>query len=171
VEHAEAEKNKYEAKAKWTGLALNAAIGLQVLIGALITGLSAVTTGRHVSGKCLIISLSSVLNYLTISATKTSIMTSIMGESTVNHLRLLRTQSLLTKTKGGLSTVVASYLARARGSNEPELSITRVKDLEQFLRECKAFSMDHGQTLGNEYDAQLDGLRQRFEELLGNANG
>ena len=104
-------------------------------------------------------------------ALKTSIMTSILGESTVNHLRLLRTQSLLTKTKGGLSTVVASYLARARGSNEPELSITRVKDLEQFLRECKAFSMDHGHTLGNECDAQLDGLRQRFEELLGNANG
>jgi hypothetical protein len=34
--------------AKMTGLALNIAIGLQVVIGALITGLAAVTTGRHV---------------------------------------------------------------------------------------------------------------------------
>ena len=31
-----------------TGYSLNAAIGLQVVISALITGLSAVTTGRHV---------------------------------------------------------------------------------------------------------------------------
>jgi hypothetical protein len=32
-----------------TGYALNVAIGLQVVISALITGLSAVTTGRNVS--------------------------------------------------------------------------------------------------------------------------
>ena len=35
------EKNKYTAKAKWTGLVLNIAIGLQVLLGSLTTGLSA----------------------------------------------------------------------------------------------------------------------------------
>ncbi len=67
--------------------------------------------------------------------------------------------------------MVASYLARARGSNEPELSITRVKDLEQFIRECKAFQMDHGHSTGIEFDSNLDSLRRRFEELLGNANG
>ena len=80
---------------------------------------------------------------------------------------------LVTQVKllGGFSTIVASYLARARGSNEPELSITRVKDLEQFIRECQAFQMDHGHCTGNEFDADLDGLRRRFEELLGNANG
>lgn len=66
---------------------------------------------------------------------------------------------------------MASYLARARGSNEPELSITRVKDLEQFIRECEAFQMDNGHTFGNRYDAELENLRRRFEELLGNANG
>lgn len=72
---------------------------------------------------------------------------------------------------GGLATIVASYLARARGSNEPELSITRVKDLEQFIRECEAFKMDYGHILGDKYDTRLDTLRRRFEELLGNANG
>ncbi|KAF8881620.1 hypothetical protein BD779DRAFT_1675371 [Infundibulicybe gibba] len=122
-----AEKDKYAFKAKMTGYALNAAIGLQVLLGALTTGLSAVTTGRQ-----------------------TSIMTAILG---------------------GLATIVASYLARARGSNEPELSITRVKDLEQFIRECQAFQMDYGLMVDGVHDHELETLRRRFEELLGNANG
>lgn len=125
--NAIAEKEKYAWKAKVTAWALNVAIGLQVLLGSLTTGLSAVTSGRQ-----------------------TSIMTAILG---------------------GLSTVVASYLARARGSNEPELSITRVKDLEQFIRECQAFKLDYGATLGSELDPRLNALRGRFEELLGNANG
>jgi len=124
---AMAERDKYALKAKMTGYALNAAIGMQVLLGALTTGLSAATTGRQ-----------------------TSISTAILG---------------------GLATIVASYLARARGSNEPELSITRVKDLEQFIRECEAFKMDCGHILGDKYDAKLESLRRRFEELLGNANG
>ena len=73
---------------------------------------------------------------------------------------------------GALATLVASYLARARGSNEPELSITRTKDLDQFIRECQSFQMDFGHFYGNEYyDSELDRLRRRFEELLGNANG
>ncbi|KAL0948203.1 hypothetical protein HGRIS_010810 [Hohenbuehelia grisea] len=126
--HAVLEREKHALKAKMTGWALNVAIGLQVLLGALTTGLSAVTSGKQ-----------------------TSIMTSILG---------------------GLSTLVASYLARARGSNEPELSITRVKDLEHFIRECEAFKMDHGHKIGDDYlDRQLSSLRQRFEDLLGNASG
>ncbi|KAG6812081.1 hypothetical protein H0H92_004445 [Tricholoma furcatifolium] len=122
-----AEKNKYALKAKLTGYTLNIAIGIQVLLGALTTGLSAVTAGRQ-----------------------TTVVTAILG---------------------GLSTLTASYLARARGSNEPELSITRVKDLEQFIRECEAFQMDHGHTLGSIYDEELVAMRRRFEDLLGNANG
>lgn len=72
---------------------------------------------------------------------------------------------------GGLSTLTASYLARARGSNEPELSTIRVKDLDQFIRECEAFSLDSGHLDGHEYDDRVIGFRNRFEELLGNANG
>ena len=72
---------------------------------------------------------------------------------------------------GGLATVVASYLARARGSNEPELSNMRVKDLDQFVRECEAFKMDHGHVLGNKHDRELENFRLRFEELLGNMSG
>ena len=72
---------------------------------------------------------------------------------------------------GALATLVASYLARARGSNEPELSITRTKDLDQFIRECQSFILDYGHIHGTEFDSKLIGFRTRFEELLGNANG
>ncbi|KIJ08769.1 hypothetical protein PAXINDRAFT_172775 [Paxillus involutus ATCC 200175] len=75
---------------------------------------------------------------------------------------------------GGMSTMVASFLARTQGSHEPELSITRVKDLEHFLRDCHSFQMDKGHLIGtaeNGLDYRLDELRRRFEELLGNASG
>jgi hypothetical protein len=64
--------------------------------------------------------------------------------------------------------LVASYLARARGSNEPELSIARTKDLEQFIRECRTFQLDHGHLVGNDFDNELVRFRNRYEELLGN---
>ncbi|KAG6849592.1 hypothetical protein H0H93_007114 [Arthromyces matolae] len=127
---AHLERDKYATKAKMTGYALNAAIGLQVLLGSLTTGLSGLSIANG-------------------------------GKSAAIATTLL----------GGMSTVVASYLARARGSNEPELSITRVKDLEQFIREADAFQMDHGHILTNEHDEALFNFRAKFEELLGNANG
>jgi len=45
---------------------------------------------------------------------------------------------------------VASYLARVRASGEPGLSITRGKDLEQFLRDVESFIMDHGEDCGTQ---------------------
>ncbi|OJA11341.1 hypothetical protein AZE42_04929 [Rhizopogon vesiculosus] len=130
IDDAEKKRTQYEIKAKWTSYTLNIAIGLQVLLGALTTGLSA--------------SLSS--NQVKVA------------------LPLL----------GGLATIVASYLARARGSNEPELSITRVKDLDKFLRTCDAFVRDYGHEYGrpgSERDHKLYELRKHFEELLGNGDG
>ena len=70
----------------------------------------------------------------------------------------------------GFSTLVVSFLARVRGSNNPELSITRVKDLEQFICECQALEMDYGHVIGDKYDSELIHFQNRFEELLGNAN-
>ncbi|KAJ7673454.1 hypothetical protein B0H17DRAFT_1083084 [Mycena rosella] len=136
LETAIVERSKYELKARMTGYALNIAIGLQVVLGALTTGLSALTTGRQ-----------------------TSIVTSILGafRATGTSRRHLHH--------------VASYLARARGSNEPELSIARSKDLDQYIRECETFVLDFGHITGDEHDGRLNALRQRFENLLGNANG
>ena len=59
-----------------------------------------------------------------------------------------------------------------RGSNEPELSITRTKDLDQFIRECDAFQLDRGHLVSGEAENhKLEELRKRFEELLGNLSG
>ena len=74
---------------------------------------------------------------------------------------------------GGTSTLVASYLARSRGSNEPELSISRVKDLDQFLIDCRAFRTDYGHALAdnqNGLDKRVQELRHRFQGLLGGIN-
>jgi hypothetical protein len=71
---------------------------------------------------------------------------------------------------GGLSTIVASFLARMRGSGEPELSQRRTKDLEQFIRECESYQMDRGTISGSSEDQALEGFRRRFEDLLGNSN-
>ena len=71
---------------------------------------------------------------------------------------------------GALSTLVASYLARARGSNEPDQSITRTKNLEQFIRDCQSYQLDYGHLSGREFDPEIIRLRRRFEEVLGNAD-
>ena len=51
IDVAKAEKAKFENKSRMTGYTLNTAIGLQVLLGSLTTGLSAVaaSSGKQVS--------------------------------------------------------------------------------------------------------------------------
>ncbi|KAF7305513.1 SLATT-fungal domain-containing protein [Mycena chlorophos] len=126
IEAAKIERDHCKVKALYTGYSLNAAIGLQVVFGALTTGLSAALSGH-----------------------KVSIMTAVLG-------------------LGGMSTILASYLARVRGSNEPEVSIARGKDLEGFIRECEVFVLDHGHVTGPEFDDKLAEYRNRFEEMMGN---
>ncbi|KZP24209.1 hypothetical protein FIBSPDRAFT_1042277 [Athelia psychrophila] len=124
LDHARLEKTKSERKAMLNGYTLNAAIGLQIILGALVTGLSAALAPK-----------------------RAAIVTSILG---------------------GVTTVVASYLARMRGSREPELSLARTKDLDHFIREAEAFQLDHGQTTDASKDAEVEEFRRRFEEMLGN---
>jgi len=87
------------------------------------------------------------------------------GLPTVIELEKIRT---MTAVLGGLSTLVSSYLAKVRGSNEPELSIRRTRDLDAFIREAEIFVLDKGHVLGQEEDEAVSGLRSKFEELLGN---
>lgn len=72
---------------------------------------------------------------------------------------------------GGAGTVIASYLARARGTNEPQTSEQLASELQKFIRDIKGFIEDHGDTDGNDYDGQIIAFRERYEELLGNATG
>ncbi|KAI0249459.1 hypothetical protein BJV78DRAFT_1227553 [Lactifluus subvellereus] len=124
---AKAERNKAAYQAKWTGLAINIAIGLQVFFGALTTAFGAALSGKS-----------------------TSVAISILG---------------------GASTLVASYLARVRGSNEPEFSLLRTKALNHFLREINAFTLDHGHEVGREWDEKINGFRLGLENMLGNRPG
>lgn len=48
---------------------------------------------------------------------------------------------------GGVSTILASYLAKVRGSGEPEFSSIRGRELSSFLREVHAFVIDDGSSL------------------------
>ncbi|KZP22844.1 hypothetical protein FIBSPDRAFT_952414 [Athelia psychrophila] len=107
-------------------------------------------------------------------------------QPTLDHARLEKTKSerkgaispsrnsnctqaaIVTSILGGVTTVVASYLARMRGSREPELSLARTKDLDHFIREAEAFQLDHGQTTDASKDAEVEEFRRRFEEMLGN---
>lgn len=110
--------------ARVTGWTLNIAIAMQILLGALTTGIAAATTGRA-----------------------TSIATSVLG---------------------GMSTLAASYLAKARGSGEPEASTALKKDLEHYVREVEAFTLDHGHITGpSEFDARVQSYRNQFEEIMG----
>lgn len=54
-----------------------------------------------------------------------------------------------------MSTLAASYLAKARGSGEPEASSLRVKDLENFTRELRNTCLDRGNFTGKEYDTMV----------------
>ncbi|KII89776.1 hypothetical protein PLICRDRAFT_39944 [Plicaturopsis crispa FD-325 SS-3] len=84
--------------------------------------------------------------------------------------RLKRPSSIVNYYLGGLSSLVASYLARTRGSNEPELSIQRTGGLNQLIRDCETLHMDKGHlTSDDTAEKMLVKLRDRFEELLGNA--
>lgn len=77
----------------------------------------------------------------------------------------------MTSVLGGISTIVASFLARIRGTNEPELSIQRVKDLQVFERELEAYIKDYGEESGPEHDRKVREFRRKFEYLLGNGDG
>ena len=48
---------------------------------------------------------------------------------------------------GAISTILASYLAKVRGSGEPEFSTIHARELNTFLRDIEAFILDHGPCL------------------------
>ncbi len=73
--------------ALWSSRALNGAMGAQVILGALITGISAAVSARGAQ--------------------------------------------LSTSILGGASTAVAAYIARSRGTGEPDQSRDRIRDLKQ----------------------------------------
>ncbi|KAH8977158.1 hypothetical protein EDB83DRAFT_2538140 [Lactarius deliciosus] len=67
---------------------------------------------------------------------------------------------------GSLSTLVASYLARTRGSSEPESSLLREQALSHFIRGLRAFILDKGLSTDESHDQAVENFRREFERLL-----
>ncbi|KAI0264538.1 hypothetical protein BGY98DRAFT_927973, partial [Russula aff. rugulosa BPL654] len=50
---------------------------------------------------------------------------------------------------GGASTLVTSYMARTKGTNELRASKSSARALDRFLREIEAFDLHHIQDTGD----------------------
>lgn len=87
LEAARRTRQKASRKARHAEYSLNLAIGLQIIIGGLTAGLSAVTPGR-----------------------RSQLMNAILGV---------------------FATIVSGFLARMRGSGQPELSINTKRDMDR----------------------------------------
>jgi len=72
---------------------------------------------------------------------------------------------------GATSTLITSYLARMRGSNEPQTSLLRAQTLDHFLREIEGFILDHGHEVEDKWDDKINGFRLGLEKILGNQSG
>jgi len=93
-----------------------------------------------------------------IGALTTALGAALSGKNTAVAISIL----------GAASTLVASYLARTKGSNEPQASWLRAQTLEYFLRDINAFVLDHGHESGEKWDEQINGFRVGLENILGN---
>ncbi|KAH8981715.1 hypothetical protein EDB92DRAFT_1952870 [Lactarius akahatsu] len=67
---------------------------------------------------------------------------------------------------GSLSTLVASYLARTRGTSEPESSLLREQALNHFIRNLRAFILDNGMSTDESHNQAVENFRREFERLL-----
>jgi deferrochelatase/peroxidase EfeB len=65
-----------------------------------------------------------------------------------------------------MSTLVASYLARMRGSSEPENSVLREQTLSDFIRKLRSFLLDHGNESGADHDKNVENFRKDLDRLL-----
>ncbi|CAE6457309.1 unnamed protein product [Rhizoctonia solani] len=70
---------------------------------------------------------------------------------------------IATAVLGAVGTFTASVLARAKGTNQPELAETHARELERFIGECQMFAADAGNTLGPEIDTRVMEFVERFE--------
>jgi hypothetical protein len=143
---------------------MNIAAALQILLGALTTGLAASLTGRQVSLK--VHAYDFTMDLLSRNS-RFRLPSLFLVCIHVPYIRSFPEDH----APGGMSTLVASYLARARGLNEPELSNIRRKGLDQLIRDCRAFKLDHEDEFGTpRLNHELKVLRKRFEELLQNGD-
>ncbi|QRW00545.1 permease C29B12,14c [Ceratobasidium sp. AG-Ba] len=72
---------------------------------------------------------------------------------------------LATAGLGALGTITAAILARAKGTNQPELAETHSRDLERFIGQCELFIGDAGSATGSDIDAQVMEFARQFDAI------
>ncbi|KAG8717857.1 hypothetical protein FRC08_006499 [Ceratobasidium sp. 394] len=66
---------------------------------------------------------------------------------------------------GALATVTASLVARAKGTNQPELAETHAKDLEKFIARCRLFIKEAGSASGDQIKEGVMKLVELYEAI------
>ncbi|KAK0429747.1 hypothetical protein EV421DRAFT_1946385 [Armillaria borealis] len=135
---AELERKKYVEHAIMKGYTMNIAIGIQLLVGALTTAISALVTGTRDA-----ISITIVLPILVF---------------------------IILPARGYIERLQQHSSPEPEDRTKPERSLMVARDLEQFIRECKAFLVDFGSSTEDVHKREVQRLRNRFEEILGDAD-
>lgn len=66
---------------------------------------------------------------------------------------------------GALSTVTAALVARAKGTNQPELAENYSKDLQKFIGRCKIFIKESGSSFSDDIRQGVMTLVEQFESI------
>ncbi|KAJ1310126.1 hypothetical protein OPQ81_006872 [Rhizoctonia solani] len=72
---------------------------------------------------------------------------------------------IATAALGALGTLTASVLARAKGTNQPELAETHARELEKFIGQCQLFVGDAGSAVGPEIDVKAMEFVRQFDAI------
>ncbi|KAG9101431.1 hypothetical protein FS749_006934 [Ceratobasidium sp. UAMH 11750] len=66
---------------------------------------------------------------------------------------------------GTLGTVVGSLIARAKGTNQPELAESHAWELDNFVRACHQFIDNSGGEVGDDVDRKVTELVDLYEAI------
>ncbi len=68
--------------------------------------------------------------------------------------------------QGILTTLAGAFLTKVRAGGEPETSTIQAHDLNQFVRKCEAFQIDHGHEVGDRHNDEIKQYRDDLELIL-----
>jgi len=73
---------------------------------------------------------------------------------------------IATTVLGILTTLAGAFLTKVRAGGEPETSTIQAHDLNQFVRKCEAFQIDHGHEVGDRHNDEIKQYRDDLELIL-----
>lgn len=73
---------------------------------------------------------------------------------------------IVTAVLGAVSTFTASVLARAKGTNQPQIAESHARELDKFIGDCQRYIDDMGDdSFGPDVDEKVEEFAQRFEDI------